>query len=119
VFGAGPTARLCPTAPVDGELLATPRAGRPSILDQFKPYLHQRWRDGATNASDLFREFRQQGYSGSPGTVIAYLRSFREFGTSPPATLPPKVRHITGWLLAHPDSLDADEQLSRKQVLAC
>jgi hypothetical protein len=102
------------------ELLATPRAGRPSILDQFKPYLHRRWREGATNASDLFHEIRQQGYSGSLGTVIAYLRPFRQFGFSAPpaAPPPPKVRDITSWLLRHPDSLDADEQLRRKQVLA-
>lgn len=101
------------------ELLAKPLQGRPSILDQFKPYLHQRWNDGATSASQLFREIRQQGYAGSLGTVIAYLRPFRQAATSPPATPPsPKVRHITGWLLRHPDSLDADEQLRRKEVLA-
>jgi len=28
------------------------------------------------------------------------------------------VRDITSWLLRHPDSLDADEQLNRKLVLA-
>jgi transposase len=100
------------------ELLATPRAGRPSILDPFKPYLHQRWRDGATSASHLFREIRQQGYAGSLGTVIAYLRPFRQLGPPPATPLPPKVRDITSWLLRHPDSLDADQQLKRKQVLA-
>jgi transposase len=102
------------------ELLATPRAGRPSILDQFTPYLHQRWREGATNASELFCELRQQGYGGSLGTVVAYLRPFRQFGFgAPPATPPPpKVRDITSWLLRHPDRLDADEQLKRKEVLA-
>jgi hypothetical protein len=65
------------------ELLATPTAGRPSILDPFKPYLHQRWRDGTTCAWDLFRELRQQGYAGSLGTVIAYLRPFRHLGHQP------------------------------------
>jgi transposase len=100
------------------DLLATPRAGRPSILDQFKPYLHQRWREGATNASDLFRGLRQQGYTGSLGTVIAYLRPFRELGPPPATPPPPKVRDITSWLLRHPDSLDAEEQRNRNQVLA-
>jgi Transposase len=100
------------------ELLATPRAGRPSILDQFKPYLHQRWREGATNASDLFHEIRQQGYPGSQGTVIAYLRPFRHLGPPPATPPPPKVRDITSWLLRHPDSLDTDEQLKRREVLA-
>jgi transposase len=100
------------------ELLATPRAGRPSILDPFKPYLHHRWRDGATCASQLFCELRQQGYAGSQGTVIAYLRPFRHLGPPPATPPPPKVRDITGWLLRHPDGLEADEQLNRKQVLA-
>ncbi len=107
------------------ELLATSRAGRPSILDGFTAYLHQRWNQGAS-ASQLFREIRQQGYSGSLGTVIAYLRPFRTAGaasgqrTAAPSTpAPPKVRHITGWLTRHPDSLDTDEQLRRKEVLAC
>jgi transposase len=100
------------------ELLATPRAGRPSVLDRFKPYLHQRWREGVSNASELFRELRQQGYGGSLGTVIAYLRPFRRLGPPPAIPPPPKVRDITSWLMRHPDSLDAGEQLKRKQVLA-
>jgi transposase len=99
------------------ELLAIPRAGRPSILDQFKPYLHQRWNEGCTCASELFRELRQQGYSGSLGTVIAYLRPFRQLGPPPATPPPPKVRDITSWLLRHPDSLDANEQQQRKELL--
>lgn len=105
------------------ELLATPRAGRPSILDAFTPYLHQRWNHGCTSASQLFREIREQGYVGSLGTVIAYVRPFRAgmataAGAAPPATpAPPKVRHLTAWLLRHPDSLDADEQVKLKEVL--
>jgi transposase len=100
------------------ELLATSRAGRPSILDQFKPYLHQRWNEGCTSASELFCELRQQGYAGSLGTVITYLRPFRHLGPPPATPPPPKVRDITSWLLRHPDSLDTEEQLNRKEVLA-
>jgi transposase len=101
------------------ELLARPREGRPSILDPFKPYLHQRWRDGHTCVARLFEEIRVQGYQGSAGIVRNYLRPFRELGsTPPPAPAPPKVRDLTGWLLRHPDSLDADQQLKLKQVLA-
>ena len=32
-----------------GELLVKVKDGRPSILDEHKPYLHQRWNDGVTN----------------------------------------------------------------------
>jgi transposase len=32
------------------EVTATARAGRPSVLDEFKPYLHERFNAGITNA---------------------------------------------------------------------
>jgi transposase len=55
------------------ELLAKPRAGRPSVLDTYKPYLHERWNAGCTNASTLHQEITEQGYRGSRGTVAAYV----------------------------------------------
>ncbi len=101
------------------ELLAKPREGRPSILDSFKPYLHQRWNQGHTCATRLFEEIRAQGYRGSAGIVRNYLRPFRQLDTTPPpAPAQPKVRDMTSWILRHPDSLDADEQLKLKDVLA-
>ncbi len=101
------------------ELLAKPREGRPSVLDQFKPYLHQRWNQGHTCATRLFEEIRAQGYRGSAGIVRNYLRPFRQLGTTPPpAPTPPKLRHVTSWILRHPDSLDTDQQQQLKDVLA-
>jgi hypothetical protein len=44
------------------EVTATSRAGRPSVLDAFKRYLHERFNAGITNVSALFRELRDQGY---------------------------------------------------------
>jgi hypothetical protein len=43
------------------DLLAKPRAGRPSLLDSYKPYLHERWNAGITKASTLYREIAEQG----------------------------------------------------------
>ncbi len=64
-------------------------------------------------------EISAQGHRGSAGTVRTHLRPFRALGTAPlPAPTPPKVRHVTSWLLRHPDSLHADDQLKLKQVLA-
>jgi hypothetical protein len=63
----------------------------------------------------LFKELRAPGYQGSAGIVRNYLRPFRQLGTTPPpAPAPPKVRHVTSWILRHPDSLKADEQLKLK-----
>jgi hypothetical protein len=81
--------------------------------------MHQRWSDGHTCATRLFEEICAQGDRGSAGIVRNYLRPFRELGTTPPrAPAPPKVRDMTSWLLRHPDSLDADEQLKCKEILA-
>ncbi len=101
------------------ELLAKPRAGRPSVLDAYKPYLHERWNAGVTNASALYREITEQGYRGSRGTLAAYLAPFRALGAAPPPTpVVPKVCQITSWMLRRPEDLDAEEQLQLKQVLA-
>jgi transposase len=102
------------------ELLAKPRAGRPSALDSYKPHLHERWNAGVTNASMLYREITEQGYRGSRGTLAAYLAPFRALGAAPPPTpAVPKVRQITSWMLRRPEDLDAEEQLQLKQVRAC
>jgi transposase len=101
------------------ELLATARDGRASVLDEFKPYLHHRFNLGHTNGSLLFAEIREQGYRGSLGTVLGYLRPFRASAVAPPAVpRPPTVRDVVAVMLRHPDTLDADDQLALKQVRA-
>jgi transposase len=99
------------------EVTATSRAGRLSVLDEFKPYLHERFNAGITNVSALFREIREQGYRGGRGTVAGYLAPFRAVGAAPSAKpAVPKVRHVTSWMLHHPDDLDDDQQLQLTQV---
>jgi hypothetical protein len=83
-----------------GLLVAKARDRRPSILDDFKPYLHQRWNEGCTNVWQLHAEIRGQGYRGGYGTVRDYLQPFRALAAAPPATpAPPKVRttHSGTW----------------------
>lgn len=47
------------------ELLVNNGTGqRPSLLEEFKPYLHQRWNEGCTNATELFHEIKARGYQG-------------------------------------------------------
>jgi transposase len=101
------------------DVLAISVAGRPSKLDPYKPHLHQRWNDGCTNVVELHREITALGYRGSYSTVCDYVLPFRKLHAAPPAVpKPPKVRQITNWILRHPDSLDADDQLKLKQVRA-
>lgn len=55
------------------EHLAKPLEGRASSLDDFKPYLHERFDAGTTSALALHREIRYQGYCDSYGTVAAVM----------------------------------------------
>src|SRR5262249_10275533 len=56
------------------DLLANARGRRPSVLDDFKPYLHQRWNAGHTNVLELHAEIAAAGYQGSYATVRFYLQ---------------------------------------------
>jgi transposase len=101
------------------DVLAIGRDGRPSTLDPFKHYLHERWQDGTQSAAQLFAEIRALGYPGCYSTVRTYLQPFRDSVTGPPIVLgPPKVREVTTWLLRHPDNRSTEQQLRLKQVLA-
>ena len=93
------------------ELLAKIHGGRPSLLDDHKPYLHQRWNQGCTNVRQLHAELRERGYRGSYATISGYVQPFRETGAAPPAVPgPPKARALASWILKDPDSLDDDEK---------
>ena len=90
---------------------------RTSALDEYKPYLDDRWNEGCTNAWKLWEEIIPLGYKGSYGIVSAYIRKKR---TSPrPVTAqPPAPRVVTRWILSRPETLTETEQLRLKAVLA-
>jgi transposase len=107
--------RFYRAATVD-ELLAKVRDGRPSLLDDYKPYLHQRWNEGCTNVRQLHADLRERGFKGGDGTIRDYMLPFRESGTAPPAVPgPPKARDLASWILTDPDDLgdDQKEKLAR------
>jgi transposase len=88
-------------------------------LDAFKPYLTRRWNEGCTNAVQLHRELWAQGWEGGLRAVqgwLAPLRGHRRVRPEP--CPPPSPRRVTGWIMTHPDRLDADGQVRVKQILA-
>jgi transposase len=92
---------------------------RESKLDEFRPYLHQRWNDGVTDAAALHAELREQGWAGSVQTVRRYVRPFRQALAAPgPAPAVPKTRQVTRWLLSRPDRLQAGEQAQLEAIRA-
>jgi transposase len=99
------------------ELLEVHR-NRSGKLDPFKPYLHQRWNAGVTQASVLYTELVERGWSGGLRTVQRYLRRFRDGrGHAPqPGPKPPTVREVTSWIMTHPDRLGADETDRLRQL---
>ena len=93
------------------ELLAKVKDGRPSILDEYKPHLHQRWNQGCTNVIELHAELKDRGYKGGYGTVRDYMLPFRGAGAAPPAVPgPPKARDLARWILADPGNLDDEDK---------
>ena len=108
--------RFYRAATVD-ELLAKVRDGRPSILDEHKPYLHQRWNEGITNVIQLHSELKERGYKGGYGTIRDYVLPFREAGAAPPAVPgPPKARDLASWILTDPDNLGDQEKAKLAQA---
>ncbi|WP_203880397.1 ISL3 family transposase [Planobispora takensis] len=113
------TVRKFATADSVEDLLA-PTLHRASKLDAFKPYLTRRWNEGCTNAVQLHQELRAQGWKGSLRAVQGWLTPLRGHRkVRPDPCPPPSPRRITGWIMTHPDRLDAANHVQLKQILTC
>ncbi|MFJ9968879.1 hypothetical protein ACIQS9_44190 [Streptomyces avermitilis] len=103
------TVRRLANAVTADELLVRRWTGRTSILDPYKPYLHQRWAEGCTVARQLFEEVRERGYPGGESVVKRYVQQLREaFPHDDPPRKAPSVRDVTSWITRHPKSLHDD-----------
>ena len=89
---------------------------RESLLDPFKPYLHERFNAGHSDSAALTTQITEMGYRGSDKTVRRYLQPFRASQVAPrTAPVPPSVRRVTGWLTRRPRSLSEEEALELKR----
>ena len=67
---------------------STTRHRKPSQLDPFVAYLTQRWLASCRNASQLWREIQQQGYTGCADKLPNGLMNV---GSNPPIPHPPNI----------------------------
>jgi transposase len=70
---------------------------KPGQVEQFREYLEQRWKQGCHNATQLWREIRDRGYSGGRGMVARMVSSLRSPGTKyfRPAAAQPRSRRVS------------------------
>jgi DNA-binding NarL/FixJ family response regulator len=111
-------------------------APRWSGLRHYEPYLRERWRAGCDNAMQLWRELRDQGYTGSASHVRQLVGRWRAQPSRPgkkgprpvvarPVSLPPVVhvyspRQTTWHLLRDQADLTANERAYLAHLLhAC
>ena len=71
---------------------------RASLVDEFKPYLHQRWSEGCADTACLAAEITAQGYRGSEQAVRRYCARSDPVGPPRSIGLPhrPSARSPTG-----------------------
>ncbi|WBP92084.1 ISL3 family transposase [Kitasatospora cathayae] len=92
---------------------------RSTILDKYKPYLHQRWNEGCHNTAELHQEIVTMCFAGSIQTVRGYLRSFKAAIAAPPVPRPaPRPRRIVRWIMSDPANLTADDAVDLKEIRA-
>ncbi len=97
------------------------------LLDPFRPYLLQRWNEGCSNATQLFREIQVQGYTGSTTIVRTALQPLRTTNALPGKTAlqvkdasysPRTLRILNFWLLQRPEDRQADHETLIEQICA-
>jgi transposase len=98
-----------------------PRTRPPGQLAPYRAYLQQRWNEGCHNASQLWRELREQGFTGSYDSVADLLaewnsqlapdqrRRSRRASRPPRAPAAPSPGAVVWWLLGRREKLTAEQ----------
>ncbi|MEH6377135.1 ISL3 family transposase [Streptomyces sp. KLMMK] len=109
--------RYARTASVDELLVKVTQ--RRTKLDDYKPYIYERFAQGCYNASQLFREIRDQGFQGDRTVVNGYVRLLKQgVVNSPPLPALPKPKRALRWIMTHPERLRPEQTIGLKEVRA-
>ncbi|MCT9138640.1 hypothetical protein [Streptomyces violarus] len=91
---------------------------RATRLDDYKPYIDQRWQEGCTNAWKLWEEIKEQGYPRGYASVRDYVSRTLRGKPQPVGPRLPSARAVTRWILTHPEALPEGDRLHLKAALA-
>lgn len=89
---------------------------RPSKLDPYMDYIDKRWQTGGHNATEIWREIRKLGFTGSRGLVAQWAAKERKHlppkrSGPPPKKIVPWAPSRAAWLfIKAPDSLKPEEK---------
>ena len=98
------------------------RAPYPSVADPYEAYLRRRWNEGCHNATQLWREVRAMGFTGSRSGLTERLSRWRTTPArcrhgprgspappAPPVIRPRSPRQVSWLLVRSPDDLDSED----------
>ncbi|WP_392900587.1 ISL3 family transposase [Streptomyces sp. LN699] len=111
------TVRRFARAPSIDELLAK-AVNRSTILDEYRPYLHQQWNEGRHDTAQLHRDIAALGFTGSIQAVRRYLRNFTPSAPAPAPRPAPRPRRIVRWIMTNPGNLPDEDTLTLKEIRA-
>lgn len=107
----------------------SPFPPRKTSVDIYADYLHRRWAAGCQNASELWREIREQGFQRAMGAVARYIRlrmrepaqikqQYQRRARLPAVKMVlPSTRRAAWLLLKDPAELTNEEQLFIGELL--
>ena len=103
------------------------RRKRRSVFDAYAASVLKRWKEGCKQASQLYREIKEQGYTGTDKTVYRFIKTLKQESVELPQ-LPILSRvsvQETIWLIVRPsdelkesERIDLTELCSASQELA-
>jgi transposase len=92
---------------------------RPPKVSQFADYLHQRWKEGCHNASRLYQEIREKGYTGKRSMVARFVASWRKTGKAASPTAPERIapRHAAILVTRPAEQMNKEQQQLLDRIL--
>lgn len=91
---------------------------RSTILDEYRPYLHQRGHEGCHDTAQLHRDITALGFTGSIQAVRRYLRTFTPTAPAPAPRPAPRPRRVVRWTMTNPGNLTDEDALTLKEIRA-